>query len=83
MESTTTLPPIRSLVVPIAREICPLLIQREYSSLDTISDAEAIIEVCRIANIVRYLRMGGTAKWSSADELALCRKLADMSEAMP
>lgn len=73
----TEQPPIRSLIIPIAREICPILIQRAYSSLDTIRDAEAIREVCRIASIVRYMRMGKTPHWITNDERMTCRKLAD------
>ncbi len=72
----TEQPPIRSLIVPVAREICPLVIQRTYSSLDTVRDAETIREVCRLASIVRYVHMGLTPHWVPREELELARKLA-------
>jgi hypothetical protein len=72
----TEQPPIRSLVVPIARDICPLVIERAYSTLDTVRDAEAIREVCRLASLVRYVQMGLTPHWVPREELELARKLA-------
>lgn len=69
-------PNMRSLILPICRDISPTLIGREFAELDPVRDASALKEVCRMANIVRYVRMGLSPQWISSEELECAQKLA-------
>jgi hypothetical protein len=69
-------PQMRTLLLPICRDIAPTLIGREFAELDPVRDASALKEVCRMANIVRYIRMGVTPHWIPQDELECAQKLA-------
>jgi hypothetical protein len=69
-------PQMRQLILPICRDISPTLTGREFADLDPVRDASALKEVCRMANLVRYVRMGINPHWISSEELECAQKLA-------
>jgi len=69
-------PQMRTLLLPICRDIAPGLIGREFADLDPVRDAGQLHDVCRMANIVRYVRMGIDPHWISSEELEQARKFA-------
>jgi len=69
-------PQMRMLILPICRDISPTLVGREFADLDPVRDASALKEVCRMANLVRYVRMGLSPHWISPEELECAQKLA-------
>jgi hypothetical protein len=69
-------PHIRNLLLPICRDISPTLTGREFADLDPVHDASALKEVCRMANLARYVRMGINPHWIPVEELECAQKLA-------
>jgi hypothetical protein len=69
-------PHIRNLILPICRDISPTLTGREFADLDPVRDASALKEVYRMANLVRYVRMGINPHWIPVEELECAQKLA-------
>lgn len=69
-------PQMRNLILPICRDICPELIGREFADLDPVRDAGKLHDVCRMANLVRYVRMGINPHWISPEELERAQHFA-------
>jgi hypothetical protein len=69
-------PQMRNLLLPIARDIAPELIGREFADLDPVRDAGDLHDVCRMANIVRYIRMGIHPHWISEQDIAKAQRFA-------
>ena len=65
------------MIEPIAREVSSAITGKEFSELDTVRDASAIMEVCRAAAIVRYLRKGVNVTWITAQEIEFCKQFVE------
>ena len=69
-------PQMRVLILPICRDIAPTMVGREFADLDPVRDADDLKNVCRMANLVRYVRMGINPHWVSVEDLERAQQFA-------